>query len=181
LSQGTSDRCLRRRRFSQVFRSSTERFLSTPETAQDRTFFDDPDDAIDRRSLADNCRVAGGEVWAWCLMPNHVHLISCRPTRPAAPRAGARAPLCRRHPDPARTHKRFPAGHVRRGCHGRGSACGGAAPCLAEGRAATPSPALLRSSPIASERSSWASRVGYRDPPSSRQFCLANERGVGGS
>ncbi|WP_445083479.1 transposase [Bradyrhizobium sp. TM233] len=25
--------------------------------------------------LAANCKAAGVEVWAWCLMPNHVHLI----------------------------------------------------------------------------------------------------------
>jgi REP element-mobilizing transposase RayT len=27
------------------------------------------------RLLAENCRAAKVEVWAWCLMPNHVHLI----------------------------------------------------------------------------------------------------------
>jgi putative transposase len=40
-----------------------------------RTFFDDGDYALYRDLLADNCRAAGVEVWAWCLMPNHVHLI----------------------------------------------------------------------------------------------------------
>jgi putative transposase len=40
-----------------------------------RTFFGDPDYALYRDLLADNCRAAGVEVWAWCLMPNHVHLI----------------------------------------------------------------------------------------------------------
>src|SRR5260370_40455331 len=40
-----------------------------------RTFFGDPDYALYRGLLADNCRAAGVEVWAWCLMPNHVHLI----------------------------------------------------------------------------------------------------------
>src|SRR3954470_18576171 len=40
-----------------------------------RTFFDDDDYALYRDLLADNCRAAGVEVWAWCLMPNHVHLI----------------------------------------------------------------------------------------------------------
>src|SRR5260370_23717046 len=40
-----------------------------------RTFFGDADYALYRDLLAENCRMAGVEVWAWCLMPNHVHLI----------------------------------------------------------------------------------------------------------
>lgn len=40
-----------------------------------RTFFDDGDYALYRDLLAEHCRAAGVEVWAWCLMPNHVHLI----------------------------------------------------------------------------------------------------------
>jgi putative transposase len=40
-----------------------------------RTFFSDADYALYRNLLADNCRDAGVEVWAWCLMPNHVHLV----------------------------------------------------------------------------------------------------------
>jgi putative transposase len=40
-----------------------------------RTFFEDGDYALYRELLAANCRDARVEVWAWCLMPNHVHLI----------------------------------------------------------------------------------------------------------
>ena len=40
-----------------------------------RTFFGDSDYALYRDLLAEHCRAAGVEVWAWCLMPNHVHLI----------------------------------------------------------------------------------------------------------
>src|SRR5271166_4310953 len=40
-----------------------------------RTFFGDDDYALYRDLLAEHCRGAGVEVWAWCLMPNHVHLI----------------------------------------------------------------------------------------------------------
>jgi putative transposase len=40
-----------------------------------RTFFGDADYALYRDLLATHCRAAGVEVWAWCLMPNHVHLI----------------------------------------------------------------------------------------------------------
>ena len=40
-----------------------------------RTFFGDSDYALYRDLLAENCHAAEVEVWAWCLMPNHVHLI----------------------------------------------------------------------------------------------------------
>jgi len=40
-----------------------------------RTFFSDADYALYRDLLAEHCRAADVEVWAWCLMPNHVHLI----------------------------------------------------------------------------------------------------------
>jgi putative transposase len=40
-----------------------------------RTFFDDADYALYRNLLAEHCRAAEVEVWGWCLMPNHVHLI----------------------------------------------------------------------------------------------------------
>src|SRR6266436_426773 len=40
-----------------------------------RTFFGDDDYALYRDLLAENCRAAKVDVWAWCLMPNHVHLI----------------------------------------------------------------------------------------------------------
>lgn len=40
-----------------------------------RTFSGDDDYRLYRDLLADACRGAGVEVWAWVLMPNHVHLI----------------------------------------------------------------------------------------------------------
>lgn len=40
-----------------------------------RTFFDDGDYRLYRDLLAENCRLAKVEVWAWFLMPNHVHLV----------------------------------------------------------------------------------------------------------
>ena len=40
-----------------------------------RTFFGDDDYALYRDLLAEHCGAAGVEVWGWCLMPNHVHLI----------------------------------------------------------------------------------------------------------
>src|SRR5450631_4723459 len=40
-----------------------------------RTFFLDDDYALYRDLLGAACRAAQVDVWAWCLMPNHVHLI----------------------------------------------------------------------------------------------------------
>jgi len=40
-----------------------------------QTFFCDEDYIAYRSFLAEGCRSAGVEVWGYCLMPNHVHLI----------------------------------------------------------------------------------------------------------
>ncbi len=40
-----------------------------------QTFFSDEDYSLYRDLLATHCRAAAVEVWAWVLMPNHVHLI----------------------------------------------------------------------------------------------------------
>jgi len=40
-----------------------------------QTFFGADDYALYRDLLGRACRAADVEVWAWCLMPNHVHLI----------------------------------------------------------------------------------------------------------
>ena len=40
-----------------------------------QTFFGDDDYALYRDLLAASCRDAGVQVWAWVLMPNHVHLV----------------------------------------------------------------------------------------------------------
>lgn len=39
------------------------------------TFFGDDDYLLYLALLRHGCRKAGTTVWAWCLMPNHVHLI----------------------------------------------------------------------------------------------------------
>ena len=41
----------------------------------ERVFFEDGDYALYRDWLAGSCRHFGVEVWAYCQMPNHVHLI----------------------------------------------------------------------------------------------------------
>jgi putative transposase len=40
-----------------------------------RVFMEDDDYALYRDWLAQSCRVNGVEVWSYCLMPNHVHMI----------------------------------------------------------------------------------------------------------
>ncbi len=42
---------------------------------RERTFFEDADYKRYRTILGQAARKAGAEVWAYCLMPNHVHLI----------------------------------------------------------------------------------------------------------
>ena len=39
------------------------------------TFFEDGDFALYRDFLAEGVRRSGSEIWAYCLMPNHVHVI----------------------------------------------------------------------------------------------------------
>jgi putative transposase len=58
-------------------------------------FFDDDDYQTYKELLARNCREAAVQVWGYCLMPNHVHLILV-PERAD----GLRAAL-------SRTHKRY--------------------------------------------------------------------------
>jgi putative transposase len=58
-------------------------------------FFGEPDYVLYRDMLADSCAQANVEVWGYCLMPNHVHLIMV-PSRPD----GLRAAL-------AETHRRY--------------------------------------------------------------------------
>ena len=40
------------------------------------TFFNDGDYAAYLELMADWCREQGVEIWSYCLMPNHVHLIA---------------------------------------------------------------------------------------------------------
>lgn len=60
-----------------------------------RTFFSDADYALYRDLLAEQCAAAGVEVWAWVLMPDHVHLVLV-PGDPDAIRR-ALAPVHRRY------------------------------------------------------------------------------------
>jgi putative transposase len=46
-----------------------------------QTFFNDGDYIRYREIAAEAFAAAGVEIWAYCLMPNHVHLIACPGTR----------------------------------------------------------------------------------------------------
>jgi putative transposase len=63
------------------------------------TFFSDADYALYRDLLSEHCAAAGVEVWAWVLMPDHVHLILT-----PSDEDGLRAAL-------SRAHRRY-AGHI---------------------------------------------------------------------
>jgi putative transposase len=57
-----------------------------------RVFFGDADYALYRDLLVAHCRDADVAIWAWCLMPDHVHLIL-----PPADADGLRRALARLH------------------------------------------------------------------------------------
>ena len=61
------------------------------------TFFEEDDFELYRRLLASRCHEYGVAVWAYCLMPNHVHLVLV-PTDPV----GLSRALGRAHSDYAR-------------------------------------------------------------------------------
>ena len=44
-----------------------------------RTFLHPDDHGLYKALLAEHCRARGVAVWAWCLMPNHVHLVLVPP------------------------------------------------------------------------------------------------------
>lgn len=78
-----------------------------------RNFFGDDDCALYRDLLAGHCRAANVAVWAWCLMPNHVHLVLVPSDTTSAPGVGGRAsPLCRHHSCAGPAHRPFLAGAV---------------------------------------------------------------------
>tara|TARA_R110002124_G_scaffold285982_1_gene465555 strand:+ start:3938 stop:4624 length:687 start_codon:yes stop_codon:yes gene_type:complete len=64
-----------------------------------QTFFCEEDYGLYRSLLAHHCRAARVAIWAWCLMPNHVHLI-LTPSDPD----GLRKSL-------AKVHRQY-AGHI---------------------------------------------------------------------
>lgn len=80
-----------------------------------QTFFCDADYALYRALLREHCAAAAVKVWAWVLMPNHVHLILV-----PADEDGIRRALARVHRIYAgRIHERLqPTGHFWQGRFG---------------------------------------------------------------
>src|SRR6202049_2623426 len=59
-------------------------------------FFEPADYALYRDLLAERCRKASLEVWAYCLMPNHVHLVLTPTTSEGLAQAIGETPLLNR-------------------------------------------------------------------------------------
>ncbi|MEQ1863416.1 MAG: transposase [Micropepsaceae bacterium] len=57
-----------------------------------KVFFEDADYTVYKELLAEGCKAAGVAIWAYCLMPNHVHLILV-----PGDRDGLRAALAESH------------------------------------------------------------------------------------
>ena len=62
-------------RLARVVASGVPRHVTQRGNRRQQTFFNDGDYALYRQLIADSCGAAGVGVWAYCLMPNHVHLI----------------------------------------------------------------------------------------------------------
>ena len=60
-------------------------------TRRQKVFFGEQDFRYYRHLLANCCRQYGVEIWAYCLMPNHVHLIAVPETEPSLSKAFGRA------------------------------------------------------------------------------------------
>jgi REP-associated tyrosine transposase len=66
-------------RLARVVAAGVPHHLTQRGNRSQQVFFGDEDFALYKSLLAEGCRAAGTEVWAYCLMPNHVHLILVPP------------------------------------------------------------------------------------------------------
>jgi putative transposase len=62
-------------RLARVVAAGVPHHVTQRGNRRQQVFFGDGDYALYRDLLAEGCRAAGVAVWAYCLMPNHVHLI----------------------------------------------------------------------------------------------------------
>jgi putative transposase len=79
-------------RLARVVAAGVPHHVTQRGNRRQRVFFGDDDYEAYRTLLAEGCRAAGVALWAYCLMPNHVHLI---PVPPDA--GGLRAALGEAH------------------------------------------------------------------------------------
>ncbi len=66
-------------RIARVVAAGVPHHVTQRGNRRQKVFFGDEDYAAYRELLAESCRAAGVAVWAYCLMPNHVHLILVPP------------------------------------------------------------------------------------------------------
>jgi putative transposase len=62
-------------RFARVVAPGSPHHVTARGNRREPVFFEDGDPELYRDLLGEQMRKAGVEVWAYCLMPNHVHLI----------------------------------------------------------------------------------------------------------
>jgi putative transposase len=62
-------------RMARVVAAGVPHHVTQRGNRRQQVFFSDDDYGLYKSLLAEGCRAAGVEVWAYCLMPNHVHLI----------------------------------------------------------------------------------------------------------
>jgi putative transposase len=62
-------------RLARVVISGLPHHVTQRGNRREAIFFEDGDQEIYRDLLAEQVLKAGTELWAYCLMPNHVHLI----------------------------------------------------------------------------------------------------------
>lgn len=62
-------------RLARVVLPGTPHHVTQRGVRRQETFFNDDDYGAYLKLMAESCKQAGTQVWAWCLMPNHVHLV----------------------------------------------------------------------------------------------------------
>lgn len=70
-------------RLARVVVSGLPHHVTQRGNRRQRTFFSDDDYRAYLALAREHCRRCGVAIWAWCLMPNHVHLIAVPSTAPA--------------------------------------------------------------------------------------------------
>ena len=70
-------------RLARVVVPGMQRHVSQRGNRGQRTFFGDHDDAAYLELMGEWCKERGVGIWAYCLMPNHVHLIATPKTKDA--------------------------------------------------------------------------------------------------
>ncbi|WP_246686918.1 transposase [Mesorhizobium sp. B2-4-19] len=99
-----------------------------------KVFFTPEDYSLYKTLLVEHCRATNVGVWAWCLMPNHVHLVLTPADPDGLRRALAKVhrAYCRHHPGAAEENRTFLARPLRRRRDGRGLPVVGGALCRTE-------------------------------------------------